>query len=124
NINLTIQPKNLCVKSGKVLKLGGMKRQFFIDKVEAGCDEAGRGCLAGPVVAAAVILNQGVENELINDSKKLPEKTRIMLREWIEENSLAWAVAYVEPLKIDEINILNASILAMHLALEQLKVTP
>lgn len=101
-----------------------MKSQFFTDKLEAGCDEAGRGCLAGPVVAAAVILKQGSDNELINDSKKLSEKTRSDLRGWIEENSLAWAVAYVEPIKIDEINILNASILAMHLALKQLTVVP
>jgi len=101
-----------------------MKNQFFKDKLEAGCDEAGRGCLAGPVVAAAVILGQEFENELINDSKKLSEKTRMSLRGWIEDNSLAWAVAYVEPLKIDEINILNASILAMHLALDQLKILP
>lgn len=101
-----------------------MKSQFFYDKLEAGCDEAGRGCLAGPVVAAAVILSQEVENELINDSKILSEKRRKNLRPWIEENSLAWAVAYVEPIKIDEINILNASIFAMHLALEQLKIIP
>jgi len=101
-----------------------MKSQFFAHKIEAGCDEAGRGCLAGPVVAAAVILNEDFENELVNDSKQLSEKTRNYLKDLIRENSLAWAVAYVEPLKIDEINILNASILAMHLALAQLKITP
>jgi len=101
-----------------------MDSQFFAHKIEAGCDEAGRGCLAGPVVAAAVILNKDFDNELVNDSKKLSEKTRNYLKGLIRENSLAWAVAYVEPLKIDEINILNASILAMHLALAQLKITP
>jgi len=114
----------LYVKYGNEQKNKEMQSQFFRDKLEAGCDEAGRGCLAGPVVAAAVILKQEVENELINDSKILSEKTRLSLKTWIEENSIAWAVAYVEPIKIDEINILNASILAMHIALEQLKIAP
>ncbi len=91
---------------------------------EAGCDEAGRGCLAGPVFAAAVILPVDFENELLNDSKKLSEKNRNLLRKIIEEDALSWAVASVSPEKIDEINILNASILAMHRAIEQLNRKP
>ena len=92
--------------------------------VEAGCDEAGRGCLAGSVFAAAVILPQDYQNELLNDSKQLTEKRRYQLREIIERDALAWAVGIVSPAEIDEINILNASILAMHRALDQLKVRP
>lgn len=88
---------------------------------EVGCDEAGRGCLAGPVVAAAVILDSKFENSIINDSKKLSEKNRNQLRQYIEDNALAWAVGIVTPQEIDEINILNASFLAMHRALDQLK---
>lgn len=91
---------------------------------ECGCDEAGRGCLAGPVVAAAVILPEDFRNELLNDSKKLTEKQRDNLRIIIEKEALAWAVAMVEAPVIDEINILNASILAMHKAIEQLKIRP
>lgn len=91
---------------------------------EAGCDEAGRGCLAGPVFAAAVILPKNFENKLLNDSKQLNEKTRYKLRPIIEQEALAWAVASVGPEEIDEINILNASFLAMHRALDQLKVRP
>ncbi len=91
---------------------------------EAGCDEAGRGCLAGPVFAAAVILPVGFKNELLNDSKKLSEKNRNMLREIIEKEAVSWAVATVSPQKIDEINILNASILAMHRAIAQLNSRP
>lgn len=98
--------------------------QFQNDKIEAGCDEAGRGCLAGPVFAAAVILDKSLENELVTDSKKLTEKQRPEIRDLIEKNALAYSVAYVEPLKIDEINILNASIMAMHLALDGLKIRP
>lgn len=101
-----------------------MNSQFLIDKTEAGCDEAGRGCLSGPVFAAAVIINQRFDNEMVNDSKQISEKNRIILKEYIEENALAWSVAYIEPVKIDEINILNASILAMHLALDGLKIAP
>ncbi|HUH34733.1 MAG TPA: ribonuclease HII [Moheibacter sp.] len=101
-----------------------MERQFDMNLIEAGCDEAGRGCLAGPVVAAAVILNEKMQIDEMNDSKKLSPQRRIQLRKHIEENALAWAVAFVEPEKIDEINILNASILAMHLAIDQLKVQP
>ncbi|WP_298662520.1 ribonuclease HII [uncultured Barnesiella sp.] len=92
--------------------------------VEAGCDEAGRGCLAGAVYAAAVVLPPDFRNELLNDSKKLTEKQRYALRPLIEEEALAWAVGIVTPQEIDRINILNASFLAMHRAIEQLRVTP
>ena len=87
---------------------------------EVGCDEAGRGCLSGPVVAAAVILGNDFDNEMINDSKKLTEKKRNSLRNFIEENARFWAVGIVWPNEIDEINILNASFLAMHRAIDQL----
>lgn len=87
---------------------------------EAGCDEAGRGCLAGPVVAGAVILPTEFRHPLLNDSKKLSEKQRDLLRVLIEKEAVAWAVAQAEPAEIDEINILRASFLAMHRALEQL----
>lgn len=92
--------------------------------MEAGCDEAGRGCLAGPVFAAAVILPDNFSDELLNDSKQLSEKQRAGLRPVIEREALAWAVASVDNHEIDKINILNASILAMHRALDQLKVRP
>ncbi len=92
--------------------------------VEAGCDEAGRGCLAGSVYAAAVILPPDYRNELLNDSKQLTEKRRYELREIIERDAVAWAVGIVTPEEIDKINILNASILAMHRALDQLTVRP
>lgn len=91
---------------------------------EAGCDEAGRGCLAGPVYAAAVILPPGFSHPLLNDSKKLTEKQRDLLRPIIESEALAWGVGIVTPAEIDQINILNASILAMHRALDSLTVTP
>ena len=91
---------------------------------EAGCDEAGRGCLAGAVYAAAVILPKDYKNELLNDSKKLSEKKRYQLREIIQRNALAWAVGVVTPAEIDEINILNASFLAMHRAIDQLTIRP
>lgn len=97
---------------------------YYEGKIEAGCDEAGRGCLAGSVYAAAVILPDGYENELLNDSKQLTEKKRYQLREIIERDAVAWAVGIVTPEEIDKINILNASILAMHRALDQLKVRP
>lgn len=92
--------------------------------IEAGCDEAGRGCLAGAVYAAAVILPHDFRNELLNDSKKLTEKQRYALREVIEREALAWAVGVVTPEEIDRINILNASFLAMHRAIDQLKIRP
>ncbi|WP_028903000.1 MULTISPECIES: ribonuclease HII [unclassified Prevotella] len=97
---------------------------YYEGKIEAGCDEAGRGCLAGSVYAAAVILPDGYQNELLNDSKQLSEKKRYQLREMIERDAVAWAVGIVTPEEIDKINILNASILAMHRALDQLKVRP
>ena len=92
--------------------------------IEAGCDEAGRGCLAGAVFAAAVVFPPDFVCERLNDSKKLTEKQRVSLVPIIKENALAWAISSVEPQKIDEINILNASILAMQNAVEQLKITP
>ena len=94
------------------------------DLIEAGCDEAGRGCLAGAVYAAAVILPPDYRNELLNDSKKLTERQRYGLRSVIEQDALAWAVGVVSPEEIDEINILNASFLAMHRAIEQLDIRP
>ncbi len=103
-----------------------MNLQPYIVKgrIEAGCDEAGRGPLAGPVCAAAVILLPDFCNDLINDSKKLSEKKRNLLRPIIEEQAVAWAVAMVFPEEIDRINILNASILAMHRAIDKLKIQP
>ena len=91
---------------------------------EAGCDEAGRGCLAGPVYAAAVILPPDYHNDLLNDSKQLSEKKRDQLRSIIERDAVSWAVGIVDNQEIDQINILNASILAMHRALDQLTVCP
>ena len=90
-------------------------------KIEVGCDEAGRGCLAGPVVAAAVILPKNFKQPLLNDSKQLSEKKRILLRTEIKEHAIAYAVGIVDHKEIDKINILNASILAMHRALDQIK---
>jgi len=92
--------------------------------IEAGCDEAGRGCLAGPVVASAVILPPHFHNKILNDSKKLNEKQRYLLRLIIEKEATAWGLGIVAPREIDEINILNASFLAMHRAIEQLKQKP
>ena len=98
---------------------------FFDNKlVEAGCDEAGRGCLAGPVVAAAVILPKDFQNEILNDSKKLTENKREKLRPIIEKEALAYAVSFVFEKEIDQINILNASFTAMHRAVDQLKIKP
>ena len=94
------------------------------DLTEAGCDEAGRGCLAGAVYAAAVILPPDFRNELLNDSKQLTERQRYDLRPVIQREALAWAVGVVSPQEIDEINILNASFLAMHRAVDALKVRP
>ena len=101
-----------------------LQSHYYEGKVEAGCDEAGRGCLAGSVYAAAVILPDGYENPLLNDSKQLTERRRYELRDIIERDAVAWAVGIVTPEEIDKINILNASILAMHRALDQLKVRP
>jgi len=97
---------------------------YYEGKIEAGCDEAGRGCLAGSVYAAAVILPTDYHNDLLNDSKQLTEKRRYQLRTEIERDALAWAVGIVTPEEIDRINILNASILAMHRAVDLLTVRP
>ena len=96
----------------------------YSDKIEAGCDEAGRGCLAGPVVAAAVILKKDVDYPELNDSKQLTEKKRMQLRELVMKEALSYGIGIVTAQEIDEINILNASFLAMHRALDQLKVRP
>jgi len=96
----------------------------YSDLVEAGCDEAGRGCLAGPVVAAAVILNKDKDYPELNDSKQLTEKKRMLLRELVMQEALSWGVGIVSPQEIDKINILNASFLATHRALDQLKLQP
>ena len=101
-----------------------LKSHYYESLIEAGCDEAGRGCLAGSVYAAAVILPPDYQNELLNDSKKLTAKKRYALREEIERDAIAWAVGIVTPEEIDKINILNASFLAMHRALDQLSVRP
>ena len=96
----------------------------YSKKIEAGTDESGRGCLAGPVTAAAVIFSENYSNPNLNDSKKLSEKKRNELRKVIEKEALAFAVVHVDNFKIDEINILNASILAMHKAIKNLKIIP
>ncbi|MBQ6204497.1 MAG: ribonuclease HII [Prevotella sp.] len=101
-----------------------LKSYYNEGKIEAGCDEAGRGCLAGSVYAAAVIFAADYQNEAINDSKQLTDRRRHELREMIQRDALAWAVGVVTPAEIDKINILNASILAMHRALDQLKIRP
>jgi ribonuclease HII len=101
-----------------------LRSSFTKDKIEAGCDEVGRGCLAGPVVAAAVILPKKFKHKLLTDSKQLKKADREQLQEEIKQAALAWAVAEVSHQEIDEINILNASLKAMHLALDKLKVQP
>ena len=101
-----------------------LKSSFTSDKIEAGCDEVGRGCLAGPVVAAAVILPKNYQHELLNDSKQLTKEERLQLEEQIKRDALGWAVAEVSHTEIDKINILNASFLAMHKALDQLQLRP
>lgn len=101
-----------------------LKSHFYKGMIEAGCDEAGRGCLAGSVYAAAVILPEDYVNDALNDSKQLTAKRRYELRDEIERDALAWAVGIVTPAEIDEINILNASILAMHRALDGLRLRP
>ncbi len=102
-----------------------MLKSFFNKTlIEAGCDEAGRGCLAGPVFAAAVILPKKFKNKLLNDSKQLTDTKRYELRSLIEKEAIAWAVAYVDNNEIDEINILNASFLAMHRAIDKLNTLP
>jgi ribonuclease HII len=113
----TLQPFNITTKRM-------LLSRYQFEFLEAGCDEAGRGCLAGPVFAAAVILPDDFEHELLNDSKQLNEQTRYQLRIEIEQKAIAWAVASVDNLEIDSINILNASFLAMHRAIDQLKLAP
>jgi len=102
----------------------GLKKYFLKNQIEAGTDEAGRGCLAGPVVAATVILPKDFEHPLLNDSKQLTEKQRLLLKPFIEENALAFGVAFINEIKIDEINILQASILAMHKSINKLSIIP
>ena len=102
----------------------GLKLRFKEGRLEAGCDEAGRGCLAGPVVAAAVILPHDFKNDILNDSKKLTENQRYKLRSIIEVEAVAFAVGVVSSTEIDEINILNASFLAMHRAIDKLETRP
>jgi ribonuclease HII len=102
-----------------------MLKPFYQELLpEAGCDEAGRGCLAGPVFAAAVILPPDFSDPILNDSKQIKEKTRYALRDMIQKTAISWAVAKIDAAEIDQINILNASIKAMHLALDQLKKKP
>ena len=101
-----------------------LEKYLIKGRIEVGCDEAGRGCLAGPVTAAAVILPEDFHNDLLNDSKQLTERQRDILRPIIEREAIAWAVAFVSPQEIDEINILKASFTAMHRAIDQLKVRP
>ncbi len=101
-----------------------LKLKFSNKKIEAGLDEAGRGCLAGPVFAAAVVLPENFDAKNLDDSKKLSEKKRYQLRDYIINNALAWAVQSVDNQEIDKINILNASIKAMHLCLNELNLTP
>jgi ribonuclease HII len=101
-----------------------LQSSYTPDKIEAGCDEAGRGCLAGPVFAAAVILPKNFKNSILTDSKLLTEKKRLQLRKIIEKEALSWAVAQASQEEIDQINILNASFLAMHRAIEKLKLLP
>lgn len=119
--SLTIKPSIVTVDYMKNAKL---LPYFKENVVEAGCDEAGRGCLAGPVFAAAVILPSNYSNELLNDSKKLSEIQRKKLRPVIEREALSWAVASVSNTEIDEVNILNASFIAMNRAIQQLSLLP
>ncbi|MDD2636276.1 MAG: ribonuclease HII, partial [Bacteroidales bacterium] len=101
-----------------------LKSKYNSKILEAGCDEAGRGCLSGPVYAAAVILPKNYQNETLDDSKKINEKTRYKLRDQIEKDALDFAVGVVDNIEIDKINILNASFLAMHRAIDKLKINP
>ena len=101
-----------------------MLKNYPLNKLIAGCDEAGRGCLAGPVVAAAVILPNNFKNKMLNDSKLLSEKKRDLLRKVIEKQATCWAIGIVSPAEIDKINILNASFLAMHRAIKKLYIEP
>lgn len=104
--------------------MSSLQISFQNDLIEVGCDEVGRGCLAGPVVAAAVILPSDFHHELLNDSKLVSEKNRKILDSYIKDNAISWGIGVVTEKEIDEINILNASFLAMHRAIDQLKVIP
>lgn len=104
--------------------MSSLKAFYKYKEMEAGCDEAGRGCLAGPVVAAAVILPEGFNHALLNDSKKVSRQNRLILKDYIEKHALAWSVAYVNNDEIDHLNILQASIKAMHQAIRNLKKKP
>ena len=108
--------KQSIIKNFKELKLNSYNQKIIV----CGCDEAGRGALAGPVFASAVILPKNFNHPLLNDSKRIPEKTRNLLRFYIEKNAISWAVSKVSPKRIDKINILNASIEAMHKAIEKI----
>ena len=101
-----------------------MLKQRFSDKIEVGCDEAGRGCLAGPVVAAAVLLPNHFNNKTLNDSKQLSKKKREILEKIIKDEAISFGIGVVSPREIDKINILNASFLAMHKAINNLKIKP
>ena len=101
-----------------------LKKRYSEGSIEAGCDEAGRGCLAGPVVAAAVVLPDDYHNALLNDSKQISARTRDILRKEIKQEALAWAIGVVDNNEIDQLNILNASFEAMHRAIAQLKIEP
>src|SRR5215813_8968168 len=115
---------NDSVKKNSFAPMVRLRSAFTKDLIEAGCDEVGRGCLAGPVVAAAVILPKKFRHKVLNDSKQLTKEERLGLREVITSAALAWAVAEVSNDEIDEINILNASFKAMHLALDKLTMKP
>ncbi len=104
--------------------MANLKSSYSIHKSEAGCDEAGRGCLAGPVFAAAVILPEGYKNDRLNDSKKLTANQRMLLKEQIQKDAVAFAVAKIDAPEIDQINILNASFKAMHKAIDNLSAKP
>jgi len=121
-----MKKKRSTINNGIALfvETSGLRGNFSKFELECGCDEAGRGCLAGPVVAAAVILPTNFHCQLLNDSKQLSEKQRDKLRPIIENEALAWAVAEVDNIEIDQINILNASILAMHRAIDKLQLRP
>ena len=121
-----MKKKRSTINNGIALfsEASGLSGNFSKFELECGCDEAGRGCLAGPVVAAAVILPTNFHCQLLNDSKQLSEKQRDKLRPIIENEALAWAVAEVDNIEIDQINILNASILAMHRAIDKLQLRP
>jgi ribonuclease HII len=123
-LRLSIEIDLLFSAMKKSLGLSVLRTCMHMGLIEAGCDEAGRGCLAGPICAAAVVLPPDYKNKYLNDSKKVGYKLRGMLRKEIMKDALAFSVAFVDETEIDRINILNASILAMHMALSRLKIKP